>query len=55
MLDKYIKGIVKFVNDVVARDGGIPILNPNGHTELTVGRPCSGKHVIEVSVIRKAT
>ena len=34
---------------------GIPILNPNGHTELTVGRPCSGKHVIEVSVIRKAT
>ena len=27
----------------------------NGHTELTVGRPYSGKHVIEVSVIRKAT
>lgn len=27
----------------------------NGHTELTVERPYSGKHVIEVSVIRKAT
>ena len=27
----------------------------NGHTELTVERSCSGKHVIEVSVIRKAT
>jgi len=40
---------------IVVRTGGIPILNPNGHTELTVGRPCSGKHVIEVSVIRKAT
>ena len=34
---------------------GIPILNPNGHTELTVGRPCSGKHVIEVIVMSKAT
>ena len=40
---------------IVARVGGIPILNPNGHTELTVGRPYSGKHVIEVSVVRKAT
>ena len=28
---------------------------PNGHTELTVERPYSGKHVIEVSVVRKAT
>ena len=40
---------------VVVRAGGIPILNPNGHTEMTVERPCSGKHVIEVSVKRKAT
>ena len=40
---------------IVVRAGEIPILNPNGHTELTVERPCSGKHVIEVSVIRKAT
>jgi len=27
----------------------------NGYTELTVGRSCSGKHVIEISVIGKAT
>ena len=27
----------------------------NGHTELTVERPCSGKHVIKVIVIGKAT
>jgi hypothetical protein len=30
-------------------------VSEDGHTELTVGRPCSGKHVIEVIVVGKAT
>ena len=41
--------------DVAKKDSEGEIIYFNGDTELTVGRPCSGKHVIEVSAIRKAT